>query len=111
MGECDHKTHANVFGGVSKRCQVYPRLLCHTVLEGIAAQKVVDKSRRKWNRMLSLDEIEQIAGMAEEFDLSNVGVEGEGLHHDQHGQVAFDDVSGEQLDPSMVRRARAEGLE
>lgn len=80
------------------------------MLEGIAAQKDIDKKKLLWHEVMTLEEIEGIAEMASvELDFGNVQEEGE--LHDEDGVVAFDDVSGENLCPNLVRKARAEELE
>ena len=75
--EPEHRSHASVLAGKSKKVQVYPRLHCHTVLEGIAAQKMVDRTKLRWREMLSFEEIKEIASMAEEFDINNVAIGGD----------------------------------
>ena len=66
LGEDAHVEHANMFGGQARKAQIYPRLLCYTILEGIAAQKMMDKRRLKWHEMMSLDEVKMLASIAGE---------------------------------------------
>ena len=112
MTEDDHQKHASVLAGNSKKVQVFPRPLCQTVLEGIAAQKMVDRTKLKWREMFPFDEVKQIASLAEEFCLRDVEVgDTDDLYDEADKIVAFDDVPGESLYPELVRKARSEELD
>ena len=109
----ERQEHHNVMGD-SKALQVYPRGLCYTICEGIAAQKKVDKASLTLTEMMSLDELEALSQVADldiaGLDFGNVQQEaGDVLHCD--GSAAFDDVSRDTLCPSMVRKALAEELQ
>lgn len=109
LGEMDHSEHYNLMNGTAKRFQVYPRMLCYSILEGIAAQPKHDKGKLQWNEMMSVQELELIAEVAG-LDIGSVQEDAEELL-DEEGLVAFDDVSGDERCPSMVHNARAEELQ
>ena len=104
LSDDDH-VHADTLRTGLKNFQVYPRALCQAVLEGIAAQKLLDKKKLRWHEMMGMEEVETLAELASvELDLGSNEKTDDDLH-DDHGQIAFDDVSGDSLCPSMVRRA------
>ena len=92
------KTHEHIIllNGISKQAQRYPRKLCEAICNGLIMQKKADET-----------------GMSAIFCLSNVEIDGkiEDTIHEDEGEIAYDDVSGQPLDPAQVRRARAEEIE
>ena len=95
----DHK-HILLEGSTRcKRAQVYPRQMCKTVCEGIAAQKRADAIN-----LVALD----VMSIAELMSVDD------DLHDDPCSDmqyIATDDVSGDPLKPNMVIAARNEELD
>ena len=120
--------HTKLLGGKAKHCQVYPKELCRALCAGIAAQKRAERLRAVGMPIMSLEQMQEIAGEACTKELNAVGLsgkqdfvqsdEGEGseknpseaLHEKLDGWWATDDVNGEALDPEKVMAARREEL-
>ena len=86
--------HVPLESGRAKKCQVYPREFCARVVEGIAAEKRV---RALGLRSMPLMSVED-SGACEAL-------------HEPSSTWATDDLSGEALDPSLVRAARKEEIQ
>ena len=98
--------HVHLISGRAKHAQVYPRLFSERLCEGIKAQKRLDELGLSSRSLMSLDEMNQAAQ-------SPGGAEcpSEALHEPDASQlVAFDDVSGQKLDPSLMIKARREEI-
>ena len=89
--------------GTAKKRQVYPRMLCYTTCEGLAFQNLVDNTKLQWHELLSMDELERLAGAAGlELDICTVD-QSEGELHGAGGEnCAFVDVTGDELCPRTV---------
>ena len=99
-GEGERHVHVVLEGGRTKNAQVYPRQFCRAICEGIAAEKRL--------RSLGLEaySLEEVKG------LSAYGNDPSGELHEDETELmrAFDDVSGDELKPEMVKAARAEEM-
>ena len=96
--------HVPLEQGRAKRCQVYPREFGRKVCAGIAAEKKLREMGMVALPLLdvSIDNLENDmkAGATAAFDL-----------HDYAEMQAFDDQSGEPVDPILVRKAWMEEME
>ena len=105
--------HAVLFGGRSKKAQVYPEALCEAICRGIKRQIELDKTRQFIIATLeapdSRKEEKAINAMLNNRDAGNEPA----VCEDQEAELqqAWDDVSGKDLDPKMVRDARAEEMQ
>ena len=85
-----------LINGRANHAQVYPRALCRTVCEGVAAQKKADSCNLVMMDVMTLAEIHDLGS-----DM---------LHENHEDMEAFDDVTNEPLVPKLVLAARAEEL-
>jgi hypothetical protein len=98
--------HVHLIQGRAKGPQVYPRALCVKICEGIAAQKRLDDLGLRARPIMSFDEMRDAAGQMEADNCPSQALhepEGEGL-------VAWDDLSGQALDPALMVAARREEI-
>ena len=86
----DEHRHVMLINGRARQAQVYPRALCRAICEGVSAQKKMDCRNRVLIDAMSMEE------------LYAMGVDE--LHEDVEYE-AFDDVSGEPLEPGLVKAA------
>ena len=93
--------HIAIWGERARLAQIYPPGLCRAVAEGIKAQKVADE--------------DLLCGM----DLCDIGIEDDEImpidaQHDpdefDHVWAAWDDVTGKELKPSLVKAARTDEM-
>ena len=96
-----HHVHVPLESGRAKRCQVYPREFSRRICEGIAAEK---RLRRLGMISLPLLELDELSD-----DIKDGGVAARDLHESGWTE-AFDDQSGERLDPALVWKARMEEM-
>ena len=94
-----HHRHVQLMGGRASAARVYPDELCEAVVQGLKRRLTVDGKLSDKNslRQLMEDDI---------FDLDE--------HQDgdlADGDYFLDDLSGRELDPALVRKARAEEIE
>ena len=110
---CDGShSHQPLVGGRASAAQVYPPELCRAIAAGLADQlradaETADLEHRELYCVDSpMEPIPEVAKCdeddAETTELNNVAPVGE--------WAAFDDLKGQQLDPDMVRAARAEEM-
>ena len=104
--------HASLFNGKAKQAQVYPPALCDAICRGLVEQIDMDKRGQFHIASLSVDDAEK-GWQKKSVIISNLRRAEEGkptatedLDHEL--QVAWDDVSGAELDAGMVRKARQE---
>ena len=92
--------------GRAKFAQVYPREFGVRVCEGIAAQKRLDALGMQARPLMTVDQMRRASAQAGEEECP-----GKALHETGHeGMVAFDDVSGQELKPEMMVKARREEI-
>ena len=107
-----HHRHGDITCGRARQCQVYPKAFCRAVCSGIAAQKRLDELGLKAMPIMSIEEM--LNTVPEDLKAGDPAAD---LHEDDpfddpsHKMEAFDDVSGAELDPILVRLARQEEME
>ena len=89
--------HADLTGGRARFAQVYPKEFCRAVCAGVAAQKRLYSLGLQALPLMSAEEIRKEDPSSE-------------LHEDGCETVAWDDQSGAELKPDMVRSARKEEI-
>ena len=108
-GQEQHE-HVQLVGGLAKQAQVYPRTCCQIMCECIAAQRRADELMVIGLPLMSLGEVEDLAARAQKES----GRECEPMDalHERKPQgesiMAYDDVSGGELELKGVRQARKE---
>ena len=95
-GKGKHR-HADTTCARAKKCQVYPKQFCRAVCAGIAAQKRL--------RILGLTALPLMSLSA----ISAIGTPSEDLHGNDHLE-AYDDLTGAELDPALMKEARREEI-
>ena len=96
-GDEQHR-HVQLVQGRATAAQVYPRLLGIRICEGIAAQKKFDQLGMRSRPFMSVEDMHQAAKNAGTGECPS-----ESLHElDGEGYVAWDDVSGQELDPRLI---------
>ena len=103
-GEGPRHEHVILEGGKAKNAQVYPKQFCRAICEGIAAEKRL--------RSLGLEaySIDEISMMTEGYGDDPSGELHEKDPDFEEWAEATDDISGEELNPAMVRLARKEEI-
>ena len=103
-GHSKHR-HVQLISGRAKQAQVYPRAFGIAICQGVAAQRRLEILGMKARPVMSIAEMKEISSA------ESAGCPSEALH-ENHGEtwVAYDDVSGQQLDPSLMRQARCEEI-
>ena len=119
-GAAKHR-HADITGGQTRQCQVYPRAFCKKVCEGIAAQKKLYDLGMTSEPLMSLQEMQRAVPSEK-----STGDPSKDLHESEgefmaftmknefmllDGTVAYDDQSGARLKPELTRKARLEEIE
>ena len=102
--QCENRTaqaqgekhrHADTTCGRAKKCQVYPKAFCRAVCAGIAAQK---RLRNLGLTALPLMSVSEMASMSKPSqDL-----------HESDNMEAYDDLTGAELSPTLMKQARRE---
>ena len=105
--------HIRLDEGRARQAQVNPAMFCEAIVSGIAAQKKLMTTGLTAVPMLELSEISEVA--------KSVGVYHEnGVHpsdvlHEpdptQEDMMAYDDLSGAELHPGLMRMARKEEIQ
>ena len=97
--------HVHLEQGRARKAQVYPRRFCIRICEGIAAQKKKEILGVQSRPIMSMEEMQRIAKSRPEE------CPGAALHEDDGEKwVAFDDVTGQRLDPELMKRARKDEI-
>ena len=108
-GAARHR-HANLTGGLAKKCQVYPPAFCRAVCEGTAAQKRLHMLGIRSEPLMSMEEMVAVMPV----DAQHSGDPSRDLHEDDEtiprGTVAWDDQSGAWLKPELMAKARREEI-
>ena len=106
---CDksqHHRHVHLVQGRARLAQVYPRSFGIAVCEGVAAQKRVESLGVRTRSVMSLEEMRTTASVEKGQECP-----AEALHEpDCSGMKAFDDVSGQELNPALMVAARKEEI-
>ncbi len=119
----DHD-HGQLVGHKTKKAQVYPPELCRTICRAIKAQKEEDKER---SRVITIVEVGRDGDQKKVKELMNLArappmeedvpvkrCKSHEWYTTTVGEMleeAWDDVTGEELDPEEVKKARAEEIE
>ena len=105
-GGAPHR-HVHLIQGRAKHAQVYPRMFSERLLEGVAAQKRLDRLGLTSRPILSVEEMSVAAKSKTKDECPS-----EQLHEPDASQmIALDDVSGQRLDPGLMIKARREEIE
>ena len=97
--------HVHLEQGRAKQAQVYPRQFCKRVCEGIMAQKRKEELGVTARPVMSFEEMNEVAKGAPG------DCPGAMLHEDDgEGWIAIDDVTGQRLDPKLMRAARKDEI-
>ena len=102
---CGGHRHVHLISGKAKAAQVYPRRFCTAMCAGIAAQKKLDEFGLVAVPIMSVDDMRRAAKTTGDQNPS------ESLH-DEHddGIIAFDDLTGDELKPALMKAARKEEI-
>ena len=104
-GQAQHR-HVHLVSGRAKAAQVYPRQFGVCICQGIMAQKKLEQLGLKAREIMSLDEMRSTAAVEKIEECPS-----EALHETGcEGLVAFDDITGHELDPRLMTRARKEEI-
>ena len=102
---CGGHRHVHLVAGRAKAAQVYPRKFCTTLCSGIAAQHKLDDLGMEARPVLSMSEMQGAAK-------NEKGQSPSAVLHEEGGELAaYDDLSGDVLDPELMKRARREEIE
>jgi hypothetical protein len=102
---CGGHRHVHLISGKAKAAQVYPRKFCTALCAGIAAQRKLDDLGMVARPLMSTEEMKEAAGSHGDQDASR------SLHEEHdHGIVAYDDLTGDELKPSLMKVARREEI-
>ena len=97
--------HVQLISGRARFAQVYPRKFAIALCQGIAAQRKLDNLGMKARALMSVDEMKKVASTSENEDPS------EALHEPGcEGMEAYDDITGQELDPRLMMRARRDEI-
>ena len=98
--------HVHLERGRAKAAQVYPRKLCAKICEGLAAQKKIEQLGLAARPVMTVEEMQQVANVKADENPS------ESLHHaDAESEYsAWDDQSGQRLDPRLMIQARKDEI-
>ena len=88
-------------GMTALKAAIFPLKLCRAILEGIRNQML--KDRRLESGLIG---IQALLDDDTDKELMHVGD-----HRLKHDQKFFDDLTGQPLDPELVKKARAKELE
>ena len=106
--KCD-KTHqhARLASNRTKLAAIYPPQLIDAICDGINEQIKADKLDQN-----IIARIEYIEGSNVLAEVQKARANAAKCHEDDHQElIAFDDVSGAELDPKMVQKARKDEIE
>ena len=102
---CGGHRHVHLVSGRARAAQVYPRELCERICEGISVQRKLEELGVEAIPVMSVEEMKRVARSREGEDPS------EALHEQlDERMIAFDDVTGDALDPALMRIARKEEI-
>ena len=100
-------THARLQGNRTKQAAIYPPQLIDAICNGINEQIKADKLDQN-----IIARIEYIEGSNILAEVQKARANAAKCHEDDHQElIAFDDVSGAELDPKMVQKARKDEIE
>ena len=103
-GGTQHR-HVHLIQGRAKAAQVYPKDLASSICEGVAAQKRVEDLGVISREVMSVEKMQKASGSTPDecpsAALHEVGCE---------GMEAYDDVSGQPLDPGLMIEARKDEI-
>ena len=108
-GYNDHK-HITLQGGRARAAQVYPQGFCQAACRGLLRQIEVDRGGKFLIINVEYDETQSsrdIMNMAKKVGREPRAV---GEENDVELEFAWDDVSGAELIPTMVKQAREEAI-
>jgi len=108
-GDSQHR-HVHLIQGRAKAAQVYPREFSMRVCEGVAAQQRLDSLGLQSLPIMSVDAMHQAAGSKGTDECPSQGLHEVSPADEAEGLVAWDDVSGQQLDAKLMVAARKEEI-
>ena len=102
--------HVVLTGGKAKKAQVYPRELCRAICVGLQKHIEADAEGQFLLMEMNNDSIssKEFMNVAQELKRKYKTVE---EPENEELERAWDDVSGAELDPKQVKKARAEEVE
>ena len=99
-----HHRHIQLIQGRAKAAQVYPRLFGIRICQGLRAQRRLEELGLRARPAMSVEQMESVAQNGE-------GSPSGDLHEvDPNEMTAFDDVSGQELDPALMMAARRDEI-
>ena len=102
----DKHRHVHLVQGRARLAQVYPRKFGIAICEGVAVQKRLETLGLQARTVMTVDEMRDAAPVGKDVESPS-----ESLHEpDCSGMVAFDDISGQQLDPALMVKARKDEM-
>ena len=104
---CDRThQHMQMIGGKAKGAQIYPAAFCEAICEGVAAQKLLGELGLGAIPIMSMEEMSAVVKDDDRHEDPSTF-----LHEKVSDEIiAFDDVSGDELDIAKVIAARAEEI-
>ena len=109
----EHKVHEHVvlINGRAKRAEVYPPALCRAICNGLLEQMEADRKGQFLLAQVDNKEGQKSDDLAKEAEQFKQRYRTAEEEDDPNLETAWDDVSGAELDPKEVKRARAEEVE
>ena len=105
-GKEEKHRHVHLIQGRAKAAQVYPKSLSLSICEGIAAQKKIQDLGVVARSVMSVDQMRKAAkGRSDECPSASLHQTG------YEGMEAYDDLSGQALDPALMMQARKDETE
>ena len=105
-GSEEKHRHVHLIQGRAKAAQVYPKDLAVCICEGIAAQKRLQDLGLKARNVLSLEEMNSVTkSKSDECPSASLHQTG------YEGMEAYDDLSGQALEPALMMQARKDEIE
>ena len=107
-GRSDEEKHRHVhlIQGRAQRVQIYPRRFAEEICQGIAAQKKCDSLGMRSRPLMSIEEMEEVMKSR-----GDTGCPSRALHEeDANDMIAYDDLTGQELDPVRMIKARLEEI-
>ena len=103
--------HVILINGRAKAAQVYPPEVCRAICQGLIEQIEADRMGQFFIAEINLDGTGKGNQMMKEAESIKEKYKIVEEDYDQQLETAWDDVSGSELDPQSVKKARAEEIE
>ena len=98
--------HVQLIQGRARAAHVYPRRFAVSLCQGVAAQKKLDNLGMKARNLLSIEEMDKAADNVDKDQDPSASLHEPGCE----GMKAYDDVTGQELDPSLMVKARRDEI-